>query len=524
MASRRENRIVLFLSAGAAILTLLPYLLAANLSPARTVFSGFILNPVDGFSYLAKMRQGALGSWAFTLPYAANPGPGAFLFAYHLLLGHVSAWTGLPLLSVYHAARVLAAFVLFLTAYRFLRWLVAERDLVWFTWLAVILGSGLGWASALVLDHAASDMLIPESIPSLSAISNAHFPLTLCAMLVAVTAVVKPDLPRLRRGFLAAASGTVIGIVLPFAGVSLIVVLVAWAHIEWFMQVRTGLGKDRREWILDHLLPLAILLLGLLPWFIYDGWLSISHPVLSLWNAQNQTPSPPAWDYVLGFGVLLVLACYGLVWKKTREIPAWRFLAVWSILGSLVLYAPVAFQRRMSMGLFFAFAALASGGVLWLEAHGLRRKTVILLALALMLPSNALLIGASLMSVAGGDPAFVHTQAELDAYHWLDANISTGDLILASATTGNRLPAFTSARVLYGHPFETPQAAFELETISSLFMAKDGESGLLELRSLGVDFVFYGQREKWLGEPGWLQLLDPVAHFEDIQLYAVPGS
>jgi len=524
MISRREYRMVLMISAGAALLTLLPYLLAAKVTPPGIGFSGFIVNPVDGYSYLAKMRQGAEGSWIFTLPYAADPGPGAFLYAYHLLLGHLSTWLNLPLLSIYHAARVIAAFLLYLTAYRFLRWVIAERDLVWFTWLAVILGSGLGWVSILLLDHPASDMLIPESIPSLSAMVNAHFPLTLWGMLLAVLAVVNPEIPRLRRLIIAVVSGTVLGIVLPFAAVSLVVVLMVWELIEWILQVKSGWDKPRREWVLNHLLPLVIFALALLPWFIYDGWLSASHPVLRLWNVQNQTPSPPVWDYMLGFGVVLFLACFGLRVKRIRSQPGWRFLATWSVLGSLMIYAPVAFQRRMSMGLFFAFVALASAGVVWLEAHGLRRKTIILFALALMLPSNALLIGASLVSISGGDPDFVHTQGELGAYRWLDAHISPGDLILASETIGNRLPAFTSARVLYGHPFETPQADLARQTIRTLFQNSNGDSGLKELKSLGVDYVFYGWRERQLGEPGWLPLLDPVVDFEEVQIYAVPGS
>jgi len=36
--------------------------------------------------------------------------------------------------------------------------------------------------------------------------------------------------------------------------------------------------------------------------------------------------------------------------------------------------------------------------------------------------------------------------------------------------------------------------------------------------------VFYGWRERQLGEPGWLPLLDPVVDFEEVQIYAVPGS
>ncbi|MCK4961839.1 MAG: hypothetical protein KAS19_05105, partial [Anaerolineales bacterium] len=53
--------------------TLAPYFLASKLGQPA-IFSGFLINPMDGFSYLAKMRQGAEGSWLLHLPYAPEPG------------------------------------------------------------------------------------------------------------------------------------------------------------------------------------------------------------------------------------------------------------------------------------------------------------------------------------------------------------------------------------------------------------------------------------------------------------------
>ena len=59
----------------------LPYLCAVTLSNEELIFGGFLLNPLDGNSYLAKMRQGYEGEWKFTLPYSSNPGEGAYLFS-----------------------------------------------------------------------------------------------------------------------------------------------------------------------------------------------------------------------------------------------------------------------------------------------------------------------------------------------------------------------------------------------------------------------------------------------------------
>jgi hypothetical protein len=73
------------------LLTLLPYLWANAAAGSGHVFAGFLLNPLDGATYLAKMRQGWEGNWLFTLPFTADPGPGSFLFTYYLLLGPLPA-------------------------------------------------------------------------------------------------------------------------------------------------------------------------------------------------------------------------------------------------------------------------------------------------------------------------------------------------------------------------------------------------------------------------------------------------
>src|SRR3990172_10449621 len=100
-----------------AVLT--PYILAGRGQPSGFVFSGFLINPIDGFSYLAKMRQGAGGAWLFQLPYAAEPGNGALIFLYYLGLGHLQTLIGVGPEVIYHAARLLGAAAMLAAAYVF---------------------------------------------------------------------------------------------------------------------------------------------------------------------------------------------------------------------------------------------------------------------------------------------------------------------------------------------------------------------------------------------------------------------
>ena len=123
----------------------LPYLYAAQAGGRDYAFGGFLLNPMDGNTYLAKIYQGWRGDWRFTLPYTASPGEGAYLFLFYLFLGHLARFLGLPLLWVFHLARVLGALVLLLALRDFLRY--SGLPTRWLGWAFALasLGSGMGW-------------------------------------------------------------------------------------------------------------------------------------------------------------------------------------------------------------------------------------------------------------------------------------------------------------------------------------------------------------------------------------------
>src|SRR5207249_4245457 len=80
-AARRRAwpRFALGFAAAVAMLSLLPYLLAYAWTPAGHHFAGFFFIADDATTYLAKMRQGADGSWLWTDPYTSERHAGVFL-------------------------------------------------------------------------------------------------------------------------------------------------------------------------------------------------------------------------------------------------------------------------------------------------------------------------------------------------------------------------------------------------------------------------------------------------------------
>jgi len=408
---------------------------------------------------------------------------------------------------------------MFSLAYLFYCQLFEKKHLQWTATLLTTFGSGLGWL-AIPFGIQASDLSIPESIPFLSAYANPHFPFAAAVMLGAVLSIFKRERIWL-RSIAAFACGTLLGVVLPFSMVSLAIGVGIWQVLEGLQEGWGGLiGFFRKQ--RTHLIPFFALLGGALPWVTYDLWLSRSHPTLSIWNAQNITLSPPITDYVIGYGLILILAILGIMKTGLQDRPRDRLLLAWALSNMILLYMPFNFQRRLTLGLFFPLAGLAVLGLERIVGRREKYRAALILLLILSVPSSLIVIGAGLSGVQKQDPSVIHLPGELEAYTWLDENSPPGALVLASPDIGNRLPAFADVRVLYGHPFETPYAESQKSLVESLYAWEGSIAGAIDfIDQLNLDYVFLGERERVLGQPEWIMELPLVFTLQGVEIYEV---
>jgi len=520
MSSRREWLLAAGLSALVAGLTLVPYAVANAMPQPGMEFAGLLINPMDGFSYLAKMRQGAEGEWLFRLPYAPDPGPGVLLFQYHMMLGHLSRLLGLSLLSTYHGARVASSFIMYLSGFLLFSRLLPIPRARWSAFLVTLAGSGLGWVGFL-FGRMPSDLTIPESIPFFSCLANAHFPLATALVLGTATTILAGPRNAALGTAMAFVLGFLLGAVQPFAVIGLALALALW--LLWEASVHEG---GFRKALAGHPGVRARVLvffgLGGGIWVAYDYWILRSHPVLAAWTAQNQTLSPPIIDYLFGYAVILVPGMIAIFRARSYRSPEGRLMLAWAVAGALLLYAPVAFQRRLALGLFYPLAALAALGIV--SVAGSRRRVAMILMVVILagLPSNLLAAAAGPVQVGRGDPLLVVDSSDLDAYRWMETHVEGGPIVLAGPTTGNRLPAYADVRVLYGHPFETPNADLARADVEAAFSGNMplGEA-LTWLEKNGVQYVFYGPLERGLGSPPWLAELTEIYRRDRTVIYRV---
>lgn len=538
------------------LLISLPYLIAANLAGPDRVFGGFLLNPQDGNTYLAKMYEGWRGEWRFTLPFTAQPGQGAYLFLLYFFLGHLARWTGIPLIWVYHLTRVICAALLLLALLRFYRRYSPGPPWDEWAFAAAIFCLGLGWlllpVAGLLLpgSHVPADFWVAEAFPFLSAFVNPHFALSLALLLWLLTLPdSKPD-SFLQKIFPHHAvlfktcqvlfAGLLLSLLSPFGVVLGVMVLAGQIFLDALRLARNagdGLSipvVERIKVILaclwrpgspegSLLVRFGALVCGGLPFLLYYVWITGHDPQLASWNAQNQTLTPPAWDVALALSPFLLLAlpaAWGWLRRLDRQA---ELLLIWAVIGLAFIYFPFSLQRRFMMGLFVPLVGLAAHGL-----HGLMERfprggrLLSRLTIPLALPSTLLILALGVFGARSGDPTLYQTRGEADALQWIAAKTPPHALILASPQMGLLIPAYTGRRVIYGHPYETVDAEAEKAAVESYFQGSQPFPADF-LAARGVDYVFYGPREHELGGlPSGLPD-QPVYTHGDVIIYKIAG-
>ena len=260
---------------------------------------------------------------------------------------------------------------------------------------------------------------------------------------------------------------------------------------------------------------------------LYEYWISLTHPALSVWNAQNLTPSPPVWDFILSFSPALILVpfgVYGLVNQKEKSFSPVLFS--WLGLSLVLSIFPSPLQRRFLLGLYIPVAALAVFGIDFLRSHVLRQSNWLIPGtFALALPTNLLLIVMGLIGGLSHMPALYLSHDEAQALAWIKTETSRQSIILASPEMGRWIPAETGRQVIYGHPFETVNASQEESRVEAFFKMKgkvDLSTGLFQ--NPGIDYLMYGPRERALGGDLDLSALPVVFQSGSVVIYQFPGQ
>jgi hypothetical protein len=441
------------------LLISLPMLFGWIMQGTQLRFSGLLLNPTDGYSYFAKMQQGAQGAWLFKLPFTAQPGTGVVLFEFYLFLGQFSRLFHLSIPAVFYLARIFCSIFLFLQIWAFIKkYLIFKNLSTEQVLLFILFGSGMGWA-ALIGGYKSADFWIAEAYPFFSALISPHFTLGLAILLWVLNHVFEQQswFRRLELFLLA----IVLCLAMPFASVILCIILsLAWLMIPLW----------RNRMVLTQILILAI------PSMLFLGWqygATLYHPQLSIWNQQNVTLSPPLWDILIGFSPMLILVILSL--RKGKEYwqqAGYRLLFIWFLSCLLLSIFPFSLQRRF---LFSFSIPVTSLGLYELDqwmakSWGARLKNVIF---ALPLVTISMLYMIMAFSILQRSHYAYMTLAEVEAYSWIQNTAAKDTVILSDDLHALKIPALTGHQVFYGHPFETVNAMEKKSQLEALLSCQE---------------------------------------------------
>lgn len=539
-----ELRPVVIVALLVVALSSLPYIIGFLATPPDRVFSGFVLDAVDSNTYLAKMHQGAQGHWKAVLLHTPEDHPALILYIFYLALGHLAAWLNVPLILVYHAARVVCGLVLLVGLYVFLALFLRSRRARWVAYLLAATGSGVGWLIILIAGNPTLGGVSPLDFWLMEA--YVFFTLLLFPQSALAMALLLGVLGGMAKYFawerawrpwsFALGCGLALVVLNPYVLVVAGVVLGAYWVAVWII-------RRRPPW--REALALAALGIPLAPPMAYYALQFNSHPVWRSFLAQDIVPSPAVWYYAAGYGLVFLLALPG-TWEVIRRRGERQLLLVaWPVAILLASYLPYSGQRRMIFGTIIPLAALAAIGLVevvtpWirrsqlagsLAARGYSRERlgglIITLSIALSTPSNLLLVAGASLSAASGAAEVTQPAPVEAAIAWLGEHSGPDDVILSSYAVGNVVPARIGRRVVWGHWDETAFFDEKKAQVAAFFDASTADVDRQAiLRRYGVDYLIYGPAESELGgfDVMSVTFLAPVFEVGDVIIYKVLTS
>lgn len=521
---RPGPRFALVLAASVALTSLLPYLLAYLWTPPGHHFAGFFFIADDATTYLAKMRQGADGSWLWNDPYTSEPHGGVFLFSFYLLFGHLAGLLQLPLIAAYHLARISGGIALVIAADQLCRRVVPEHRRL--ALVLVILGSGAGFlVQAMGNPYVfgsrvdALDLHLPEISGWYSILAIPHFAWATALIITALLGLLRiAEAPAWRLiGLTAAALIALTAIhpqMIPVIGLIWIAyqgVLIAWGE-------RPSVCS---------LVAQAAPFLATVPLLAYNVWILFHDPTIAEWARQWRHQAPGPISLAVSLGLPLLAAILGMVIAWRRRDRGLALLLVWPPLVIALLYLPnvANIQRRLLDALFVPIGILAAVGIRTLTS-GLRRararriEAVLVTACCL---SSALVLAIALRFASGAFGEAYIGDESWRAMQWLSAHHRPGDRALSSPGAGQLLPAWSGVAVYVGHYSETLDYFQKIRTLGDVLNPAEPETVVRAfLHDNGITLLYWGADEARTGfQPLDQPYLQPIHQDGAVTIYRV---
>ncbi|MCL5105235.1 MAG: hypothetical protein M1133_14140 [Armatimonadetes bacterium] len=516
-ADKSERNWVLAWAIAVVLLASTPYLVGVRITPQGYHFLGLTHNIDDGAVYISWMRQAADGHFFIRNLFTNEPQTARQFNVLMLAMGNFARVTHLPLIWVFHIFRMLLGVGLILAIWRFSGLFLDNSDQRRILIPLVGLSAGIGWLIPNVRMPVGSvDIWQPEAITFLAIYLN---PLFLAGLILMVGSLyflilmqraetmqhIEPNRSmrpsrELRYAICAGMSMFLLGNIHTYD-----VITVACVWISYLLVL----------WIMERRFPARAVLLSILaaaiasPTIVYTFYLLRIDEVFRA-RANTPTPSPAIWSFFEGYGIILLGAVVGAVYSVilARREPHPPFpnstfiiqnskllLLVWSVVGFVIPYIPVAQQRKLIMGLHIPLCILCAYGLTHLLSRAPRSvaRGLILAFILFSMGSNVRFLSHDVNLLRMGEtaphfPAFIST-SELAAMRYIRDHTKPSDTIFAPPAFSLFTPGLTGRQVYYGHWSETPEYGEKiLEWSTFVDPSISSKTKAIILRSTGASY------------------------------------
>ena len=541
-ASRAEWRWAIAVALVVVAISTLPYAAGILAQTPGVRFVGAVFDLEDYNSHLAKMWQGYRGEWRYRLLFTPEEHAGAYLQTFYVALGHLARLLGWGLPLTYHLARVVASVALLLAAYWFIS-LFAGGEVRRVAFLLVATSSGLGWLAEIVRPTPAGgvspiDFWLVDAYTFFSLFTFPHFCAAIALLLLLYGVLLRLAEEAgcgmrnaecgMRTRYFVSPMKLVwvvliswgLGLIHPYA--LLLADLVPALYLAWWLVARRWLP-------VGLLIALGVMGIAQAPLLLYDYRVFTTNPVFQAWSAQNVTLSPPPLYYCLGYGLVAVLAVWGIR-AALRASPRAPFLLVWVTAAFVLAYLPWGLQRRFVEGIQVGLSVLAGYGLVQGLMPALARPlgrvgrflrcdprrvswTVQVLLLTLAALSNLYLVATYTFAAATRHPTLFRTADEVAAAGWLATHAGWDETVLAAYEDGGWIAGAVGQRVVVGHWAETVDLAAKRRQVAAFYAAGTPDADRRAwLERWNVRYVYVGPRERALGafDPAATDYLEPV--------------
>jgi hypothetical protein len=438
---------------------------------------GFFYLGDDANTYLAKMRQGWEGGWAWQNRYTTESAPAVYLFMFWILLGHLAALAHLPLLVVFHLARVAAAFALMAAVWFMVRHFIADRNARLFAFFFCAVGLGLGYVIQ-ILGHPVIfsnqtdtlDWRMPELTAFYSVLALPHFAWSGVFMAAGITLT----FIAIQRGSLVL--GAVAGL--------------AWlgqASIHPQMPILMG-GATAAALLIRPASPrgwmaAAVAFAIPAPYILYSYLAFVGNAQVLRWTYHSKNAVPPETvSFLFAIAPQLLLALTGLPGALRRRTREDVFLLSWIVLLAVILYLPNPagdLRRRFLDGLYLPLVILGARGMyetIIPRLRSVRARTLVPFSYVCFSTIGSAFIVLAPLLVAT-QPQYTATTAVHDGLNWLGS--APAGRVLAMPGVGLYIPAYSGDTVYVGHYDETFDYLNKTQTALAVLTGKADLEGFV---------------------------------------------